>query len=95
MIYECILQVKDCLKQNEELRGIIDKLRTEQATSLTLNDKDMTRVASAAAQKDEFGDTNTSELSSLKVSSDHANQGADKILLSANDWVSFHSIGED
>lgn len=24
-------QVKDCLKQNEELRGILDKLRTEQA----------------------------------------------------------------
>lgn len=25
------LQVKDCLKQNEELRGILEKLRTEQA----------------------------------------------------------------
>lgn len=25
------MQVKDCLKQNEELRGILDKLRTEQA----------------------------------------------------------------
>lgn len=24
-------QVKDCLKQNEELRGILDKLRIEQA----------------------------------------------------------------
>lgn len=28
------LQVKDCLKQNEELRGILDKLRTEQAKGL-------------------------------------------------------------
>lgn len=25
------MQVKDCLKQNEELRGILDNLRTEQA----------------------------------------------------------------
>lgn len=28
------LQVKDCLKQNEELRGILDKLRTDQAKGL-------------------------------------------------------------
>ncbi|PRQ34257.1 hypothetical protein RchiOBHm_Chr5g0066821 [Rosa chinensis] len=27
-------QVKDCLKQNEELRGILDKLRTDQAKGL-------------------------------------------------------------
>lgn len=25
------LQVKDCLKQNEELRGVIDRLRADQA----------------------------------------------------------------
>jgi chromosome segregation ATPase len=28
-------QVKDCLKQNEELRGILDKLRTEQANNIS------------------------------------------------------------
>ncbi|CAK9133778.1 unnamed protein product [Ilex paraguariensis] len=32
-------QVKDCLKQNEELRGMLDKLRTEQTSLQTLNDK--------------------------------------------------------
>lgn len=31
-------QVKDCLKQNEELRGMLDKLRTEQANISNLND---------------------------------------------------------
>ncbi|XP_010262646.1 PREDICTED: tropomyosin isoform X2 [Nelumbo nucifera] len=31
-------QVKDCLKQNEELRGLLDKLRAEQANLLPLND---------------------------------------------------------
>ncbi|XP_076885962.1 uncharacterized protein LOC143535641 [Bidens hawaiensis] len=31
-------QVKDCLKQNEELRIMLDKLRTEQASISTIND---------------------------------------------------------
>lgn len=31
-------QVKDCLKQNEELRGMLHKLRTEQANVPTLNE---------------------------------------------------------
>lgn len=30
--------MKDCLKQNEELRGMLDKLRTEQANVPTLNE---------------------------------------------------------
>ncbi|KAL3850636.1 hypothetical protein ACJIZ3_012518 [Penstemon smallii] len=32
-------QVKDCLRQNEELRGMLDKLRTEQASVPALNAK--------------------------------------------------------
>ncbi|XP_057953103.1 uncharacterized protein LOC131147615 [Malania oleifera] len=32
-------QVKDCLKQNEELRGMLDKLRTEQSNSLSVDNK--------------------------------------------------------
>lgn len=36
-------QVKDCLKQNEELRGILEKLRTEQASFMSVNDKDILR----------------------------------------------------
>ncbi|KAK9279501.1 hypothetical protein L1049_013180 [Liquidambar formosana] len=32
-------QVKDCFKQNEELRGMLDKLRTEQASVPSLQDK--------------------------------------------------------
>ncbi|CAI9776401.1 unnamed protein product [Fraxinus pennsylvanica] len=32
-------QVKDCLKQNEELRSILDKLRAEQTSVPTLNDR--------------------------------------------------------
>ncbi|XP_028092566.1 uncharacterized protein LOC114292738 [Camellia sinensis] len=30
-------QVKDCLKQNEELRNMLDKLRTKQANAPTMN----------------------------------------------------------
>lgn len=30
-------QVKDCLKQNEELRSMLDKLRTEQTSTLPFN----------------------------------------------------------
>lgn len=39
-LYNVILmQVKDCLKQNEELRGLLDKLRTEQSGIGSANDK--------------------------------------------------------
>ncbi|XP_059660804.1 uncharacterized protein LOC132307142 isoform X2 [Cornus florida] len=34
-------QVKDCLKQNEELRGMLDNLRAAQASTPSLNDKKM------------------------------------------------------
>ncbi|KAJ8750514.1 hypothetical protein K2173_015665 [Erythroxylum novogranatense] len=36
-------KVKDCLKQNEELRRTLDKLRTEQATVLSSNTQDINR----------------------------------------------------
>ncbi|XP_021894608.1 centrosomal protein of 164 kDa [Carica papaya] len=36
-------QVKDCLKQNEELREILDKLRTEQASLLSTNTQKIMR----------------------------------------------------
>lgn len=32
------MQVKDCLKQNEELRGMLVKMRTEQANMPALNE---------------------------------------------------------
>ncbi|XP_047330498.1 E3 ubiquitin-protein ligase BRE1 [Impatiens glandulifera] len=37
-------QVKDCLEQNKELRGMLDKLRTEQATNMEIK-KDMLETA--------------------------------------------------
>ncbi|XP_044469917.1 trichoplein keratin filament-binding protein [Mangifera indica] len=39
-------QVKDCLKQNEELREILDTLRNEQANLVSMNDKDIMRGSS-------------------------------------------------
>ncbi|KAA3456754.1 filamin A-interacting protein 1-like [Gossypium australe] len=51
------LQVKDCLKQNEELRRILDNLRTEQASLLSKN-------GSGAIQTGSQG--NTTEILSLK-----------------------------
>ncbi|XP_030537612.1 paramyosin [Rhodamnia argentea] len=33
-------QVKDCLKQNEELRGVIDRLRADQASLLSINERE-------------------------------------------------------
>ncbi|KAJ0792146.1 hypothetical protein HanOQP8_Chr01g0014091 [Helianthus annuus] len=33
-------KVKDCLKQNEELRTMLDKLRTEQASMSIINDRE-------------------------------------------------------
>lgn len=50
-------QVKDCLKQNEELRRILDNLRTEQASLLSKN-------GSGAIQTGSQG--NTTEILSLK-----------------------------
>ncbi|OVA17773.1 hypothetical protein BVC80_1835g154 [Macleaya cordata] len=41
-------KVNDCLKQNEELRGLLGKLRTEQANMLILNDKEVHSGSSEA-----------------------------------------------
>ncbi|KAJ4833294.1 hypothetical protein Tsubulata_004313 [Turnera subulata] len=38
-------QLKDCLKQNEELRAILDKLRSEQANSLLSNNTEIVRIS--------------------------------------------------
>ncbi|XP_028775694.1 uncharacterized protein LOC114732564 [Neltuma alba] len=51
-------QVKDCLKQNEELRGILDKLRMEQARGFPDSSSDGAHVAVSSAS--------TSEMVSLK-----------------------------
>ena len=59
------LQVKDCLKQNEELRRVLDNLRTEQASLLSKN-------GSLAFHKGGVVETgsqvNTTDILSLKVS---------------------------
>ncbi|KAK3206361.1 hypothetical protein Dsin_020407 [Dipteronia sinensis] len=44
-------QVKDCLEQNEELRGILENLRTEQANVVSMTEKDILR-GSAEPHKD-------------------------------------------
>ncbi|KAK4254918.1 hypothetical protein QN277_007991 [Acacia crassicarpa] len=51
-------QVKDCLKQNEELRGILDKLRMEQARGLLDSSNDGAHVIVSSAS--------TTEMVSLK-----------------------------
>ncbi|KAF9675399.1 hypothetical protein SADUNF_Sadunf09G0028400 [Salix dunnii] len=60
-------QLKDCLKQNEELRAILDKLRTEQANVLS-NDREILG-SSAERQRDgvtETGSQDATEIFSLK-----------------------------
>lgn len=54
------LQVKDCLKQNEELRESLDKLRTEQARGLPESYKEGVDETGSSAF--------TAEVLSLKVS---------------------------
>ncbi|KAF5954258.1 hypothetical protein HYC85_007114 [Camellia sinensis] len=62
-------QVKDCLKQNEELRNMLDKLRTEQANAPALNGMESQRGL-LEAKKDggnEIGSqTYTAEILSIK-----------------------------
>ncbi|XP_028058595.1 uncharacterized protein LOC114262411 [Camellia sinensis] len=64
-------QVKDCLKQNEELRNMLDKLRTEQANAPALNGMESQRGL-LEAKKDggnEIGSqTYIAEILSIKVS---------------------------
>lgn len=63
--------MKDCLKENEELRGILDNLRTEQAGLVSANDKDVLRGLSEPS-KDALSQNGSEaykiEFLSLKVS---------------------------
>lgn len=66
-----IFQVKDCLKQNEELRGILEKLRTEQASFMSVNDKDILRdfsEPSKDAVSQNGSERHENEFLALKVS---------------------------
>lgn len=62
-------QLKDCLKQNEELRAILDKLRTEQANAIPLNNTGMLR-STAESYGDGINESSsqayTTEIFSLK-----------------------------
>lgn len=62
------MQVKDCLKQNEELRAILDKLRTDQAAIATANNLIQEGVSgSIKGSKNEFQGTQYAEILSIKV----------------------------
>ncbi|WCJ20456.1 myosin heavy chain-related [Euphorbia peplus] len=68
-------QLKDCLKQNEELRGVLSKMRTEHANMVYSNDLETLRSSSTehSNQSIENGSQiNTTEVLSLK--SELANQ---------------------
>jgi hypothetical protein len=54
-----ILQVMECLKQNEELRGILEKLRVEQANGVPDSFKNGVHEVGSS--------TSTGEVASLKV----------------------------
>ncbi|OMO61991.1 hypothetical protein CCACVL1_23097 [Corchorus capsularis] len=56
-------QVKDCLKQNEELRRVLDNLRTEQASLLSTNGSLMLHKGGAIETGSQ---ANTTEILSLK-----------------------------
>lgn len=66
------MQVKDCLKQNEELRAMLDKLRMEQANISTLSENSIQRQV-LDSNKDLGDETtpqaNPAEVISLKVGS--------------------------
>ncbi|GLU02303.1 hypothetical protein SLE2022_195570 [Rubroshorea leprosula] len=62
-------QVKDCPKQNEELRMVLDKLRSEQAALLSTTDKEILGGLSELHKDGTIqtnSQTNTSEILSLK-----------------------------
>lgn len=65
-----LLQLKDCLKQNKELREVLDKLRTEQANVFSSNNREMlTGLKEPHRGVNETGSqTYTFEILSLKVS---------------------------
>lgn len=64
-------QVKDCLKQNEELRGTLDKLRTEQAKGLPGTYRDGVNETGPAPT--------TTEVLSLKVQLAHEQSKAEAL----------------
>ncbi|KAK1428697.1 hypothetical protein QVD17_17536 [Tagetes erecta] len=61
-------QVKDCLKQNEELRIMLDKLRTEQASTSAINDHEVQQRNLESDKKgvSESSQAYTAEVVSLK-----------------------------
>ncbi|XP_022874886.1 calponin homology domain-containing protein DDB_G0272472 isoform X2 [Olea europaea var. sylvestris] len=58
-------QVKDCLKQNEELRGMLDKLRAEQTSLPTPNDR-IIQIGLLEAREEGEGSQYASDFLSLK-----------------------------
>ncbi|CAA2988063.1 Hypothetical predicted protein [Olea europaea subsp. europaea] len=58
-------QVKDCLKQNEELRGMLDKLRAEQTSLRTPNDR-IIQIGLLEAREEGEGSQYASDFLSLK-----------------------------
>ena len=59
-------QVKDCLKQNEELRGLLDKLRADPANLLHLKTEDV--HLGMEREKSDRDVSSTEAYVSLKVS---------------------------
>ncbi|KAK4359511.1 hypothetical protein RND71_021740 [Anisodus tanguticus] len=57
-------QVKDCLKQNEELRAVLDKLRTDQAANNNLIKQGVS--GSIKGSKNEFEGTEYAKILSIK-----------------------------
>ncbi|CAI9288008.1 unnamed protein product [Lactuca saligna] len=55
-------QVKDCLKQNEELRSMLDKLRTESI----MNNERQNHIPTGISESNKEGEAYTTELVSLK-----------------------------
>lgn len=74
--------MKDCLKQNEGLRKVLDELRTEQANSLPVSYRD----GAAETQSPPL----TAELLSLKVS---LLLGISLCLLHIYDGFFLHTLG--
>lgn len=62
-----LIQVKECLKQNEELRGMLDKLRTEQINIMSSNGGQMIN-GSSGTNNHGGSDTGSDEILNLKVS---------------------------
>lgn len=85
-----IIQVKECLKQNEELRGMLDKLRTEQINNMSPNGGKMIDDSSTTeyGKRDTGSADYTDEFLNLKVGIWHEIQSF-FLFLSAGMHVSF------